>query len=261
MKHLDERVIEDILDGRLSRAEQDAWRAHLAAGCAECERACVDGPDLDVLARLLHAELAAPVAPDPATRARVAAAVLPVVPANRAWAAWTGLALVAAAALAVVLVDLPESPTTPGPDLIEKGDLVAPSLELEVLAGHAEGGKIVVDGRVGADGPVSRGQLLLFQVSTDAPAARVLWVVEGDGAPVFLTPEGGGVAPVEPKGTRRATTTAGEVAYDLSDVTSATVQVWAAASKVPLDSKDALVAADRGLPGVSVTSFTIAMKP
>lgn len=229
----------DRLDAWLSGALSEADRAVLLAHLDGCE-SCASLLDEDALARLLAAEEAPPAQPPP-MRLPASAPTTAGSRPGRSLLAHAGL-LLAAAALALGV--LSRSPTDHPDLLVEKGTptAVTPTVRLTVattLAGGAAGA-----GRAGAGGEaretklragdrVGHDAVLVAQIDTDAPGARYLFAVDGDGVRHKLLPAAGQPAPVEPPGARPAAWDGAWIALALDDV-AGPVTLVALASAAPL---------------------------
>jgi hypothetical protein len=255
MSHLDAETIDAILDGTLRPDTARALGGHLRSACPTCEAACADGPDVDALARLLDAELAAPVAPtareQEAIWRGVAAHTSRARPANRRW--WAAAALALAAGAALVL-------GRPGVET-PKGASGTPDVHLRVLAMRAEQGGYEPEGRLADGATVGSDRTLLFEIETSGPATRYLWAVDAQGRVVPLVPAAGGTAASEPGGRRRPTVDGHDLALDLADL-AGPLRLFAAAAADPLDASDRAVLERQGdLAGVSYDVVDLVVEP
>lgn len=183
--------------------------------------------ELDDLARLVEAERAAPVSPSPEEAEAVWEAVRPR-PLRR------GLLAFAVALAAAVLVWVwPAS--DPGWDGV-KGEASAPMVALEVVAGHFEAQRFVLDGRVADGDAVAVDATLIFELDVDAEAARHLLVVDGAGSATVLV---AGEA-LEAAGPRRLVRDGDWVALALDDL-AGPLTLLAAATREPADPQEAVL--------------------
>lgn len=261
--HLDPARLDALLEGLLPPEETRRLRAHLAVDCPTCAAALGDGPDLDLLARLLDAEAAppspppadlwdriaeeapwahplavvrraplapSPLAPSPVVTSPVATSPVarsPIVRAARRW--WPALALAAAALLAVPFIPSGDPPL----DGV-KGPEIAPEVHLRAVVAASDGGALSPTGRVADGDHLDPRATLLFELETLRPSARYLFVVDAAGVTTWLSPTDGRAPAVEPAGRRRLGSAGAWVALDLSDLT-APITLVAAASPAPLD--------------------------
>lgn len=260
MSHIDAPTLELLLEGSLSKTQAQRALAHVAGGCEQCQALLErQGPDLDTLARLVEAEQAAPAAPPADLWSQVEAGLPQPQPVRRgprlvAWGA--ALAIAAALILAVLPRVGPDQPSgIKGP-----GDVVAPSVQLRVVAGRLETGGFELERRVQQGEQVRREHTLLFELSTDQASARYLFVLDGQGQATLLAPTG--TAGAQPAGPRRLEEDGQWVALTVDDMVGPLQLVALAGPAVASPQDDLLTTWRQGrLPagfGVAVLELEIA---
>ncbi len=244
MIHLDDALIDALLDGSLEPERARALREHLARPCEPCQQALeAHGLELDTLLRLVEAEeaLDEPVEQPltPLERAALWQSVeadMPqpraALPPRRGWRMPT-LATVALAAAAALVLFL----RLPGPDDPREGvkgpeieALAPPALELRVVTGRERAGQVELGRRVAAGETLARDELLLFELETDRSSDRYLFVVDGQGAVTPLAPAPGEAPALAPPGSARVASRGGWVVLDLLDMQGPLTIVGAASS-------------------------------
>jgi len=233
--HLDSDRIAAILDGSLPAA-QARWLAdHLAGECPVCERALQDGPNLDLLFRLLDAADAPPVAPAVSERQRIWAGVEVSLGARTRWRlpAAIGSLLLAASVLLLIRVAPVSEPGIKG------AEEAAPEVHLRVVAGRTGDGSMDLERRIADGDRLTADHLLLFELETDRSSARYLFAVDGTGRVDQLVPSPGKDALVEPPGRRRVADLEGWTALGLDDL-QGPVRLVGAASTQPLPADEVI---------------------
>jgi hypothetical protein len=242
--HLDANVIDALLDGSLEPGRASALREHLAQPCEACQRALEDhGLELDTLLRLVEAEQALDESVEQPLTGLERAALWRSVeddlprpreaqPSRRGWRLPTlATAALALAAALVLFLRLPAPDQAydgvKGPEVEAPA---APALELRVVTGREQAGKVELGRRVAAGEILGRDELLLFDLETDRASARYLFVVDGEGVITPLAPAPGETPALTPAGSARVASQGGWVVLDLVDMRGPLTIVGAASS-------------------------------
>ena len=230
MTHLDRERIEALLDGSLDPRSARALADHLRAPCPDCERAAEEhGASLDLLSRLCEAAEAAPQALSDGEREAIWGGVAPAQPTRWRRPATAATALFALAAALLLFL------RPPAPGGLEKGgEVVAPAVELRVVAGRVEDGRFAAERRLADGARVGGDATLIFELETDRLAARYLFALDGSGRALQLLPRPGAVPAVEPAGGRQVWQGGDWVVLALDDLQGPLTLV-SAASILPLD--------------------------
>ncbi len=239
MIHLTPDRLDALLEGTLPAEEAAALREHLEAECPTCAEVIADGPDLVTLGRLLAGAWAGS-AEHPAKEDlwRALSPSLPRRVARPWWRRWSWPVLGAALAAALALVVLRPPPQGPGG---VKGQLdLPPAVVLRVAAGQPGPEGLAPSRRLGDGDVADAADTLLFDLEVDRPAARYLFVVDGEGVSWLLAPAPGTPARVEPAGRRAVKHQQGWVALDLGDMVGP-LELVAAASEVVLEPRAEVV--------------------
>ncbi len=189
--HLDANVIDALLDGSLEPGRASALREHLAQPCEACQRALEDhGLELDTLLRLVEAEQALDESVEQPLTGLERAALWRSVeddlprpreaqPSRRGWRLPTlATAALALAAALVLFLRLPAPDQAydgvKGPEVEAPA---APALELRVVTGREQAGKVELGRRVAALAPAPGETPALTPAGSARVASQGGWVV------------------------------------------------------------------------------------
>ncbi len=285
MTHLTPELLDALLDGSLEPNIAGELRRHLEQPCDACQQVLVEhNVDIDGLLRLCEAQDA--LADDDALDGAAPLSVLerdaiwrsvegdmPVRdPAGRPvssrpwWRLPAGAAVVVVAMAAAVLLFV-QPPPDPTQGLKGAGDAdtlpAAPTVELRVVTGREVDGKVELDRRVHDGERLARDLFLLFEIESDRLSARYLFVVDGAGKAVQLSPAPGRVPELEPPGSGRIGHDGSWVVLDLADMQGPLTLVGAA-SALAADPGGEVVApfqAGQGCSWVAYDSIVVELAP